>query len=308
MEHLARIQKAVDHIETLIGTSSQDAVGLNPETIARVAGFSMWHFQRVFSAAVGHPLKDYIRRRRLSLSLKELAKPEPRILDIALDAGFESQEAFTRAFKDCFGVTPGDARKSLLGDASKSGGINLTLMAKPRITYEYLDHLYGGITMEPTYINVPEKHYVGVAGTFISVLSPEKNNMTIIPALWQRYIPRAQAIPNRKSPVDVGVCAAVPDAERKHPEECFYMAGTEVSSLAEIPEGMTGRSVPEGNYAVFIHKGKLDTIEHTMRYIYGSWLPRSGKKLRQAPDLEVYGPKFKLNQDDSELEIQIPIE
>lgn len=85
------------------------------------------------------------------------------------------------------------------------------------------------------------------------------------------------------------------------------MAGTEVSEPADVPAGMTLKRVPAGRYAVFTHKGKIDRIEHTMNYIFGAWLPRSGEELREAPDLEVYGKKFKFGSDDSELEIFVPV-
>ena len=58
---------------------------------------------------------------------------------------------------------------------------------------------------------------------------------------------------------------------------------------------------------MFTHKGKLDTLEHTMNYIYGSWLPKSGEHLREAPDLEVYDQRIAPNSDTSELDIDIPI-
>lgn len=290
MDHLGQIQRAVDFIEDNL---SDD---LQVDAIAKVAGFSRWHFQTVFSAAVGDSLKEYIRTRRLTKAMMELGS-DKRILDIALDAGFESQEAFTRAFKSMYNLTPGEARKQ---------GIHLSHNKKLRITMEYLDHLYGGINMEPVFKTLPEIKMIGVVGKFISVRSPEKNNMVVIPKLWQSYMPRRHEIKNTKSPVDLGVC--FPVNEKSHPEECGYIAGAEVTTLDEIPEGMTGFTIPASEYAVFTHKGVLDTIEHTMNYIYGSWLPKSGRKLKMAPDIEMYDQRFKLNHPDSELDIYIPIE
>lgn len=290
MDHLGQIQRAVDYIEENLNDD------LNVDAIAKVAGFSRWHFQTVFSAAVGDSLKEYIRTRRLTKAMMELGS-EKRILDIAMDAGFESQEAFTRAFKSMYALTPGEARKK---------GFYLSHNKKIRITMEYLDHLYGGISMEPVFKTLPEIKMIGFAGNFISVRSPEKNNMVVIPKLWQSYMPRRHEIKNAKSLMDLGVC--YPVDEKSHPEECGYIAGAEVTSLDEIPEGMTGFTIPASEYAVFTHKGVLDTIEHTMNYIFGSWLPKSGRKLKVAPDIEMYDQRFKLNHPDSELDIYIPIE
>ncbi len=292
MDHLEQIQRAVDFIEDHLHDD------LEVDEICRVAGFSRWHFQIVFSASVGDSLKEYIRKRRLTHAMKEL-RSDKRILDIALNAGFDSQEAFTRAFKQMYGMNPGECRKK---------GINISLIQKVRITFAYLDHLYGGLTMEPAFKRLAEKKVVGVKGTFISVLSPEKNNFVVIPALWQKYMPRKAEIKNGIAPIDFGVCYEVPANERTRPDECYYMACKEVTSLDNIPEGMTGFIIPEGDYAVFTHIGALEKFEYTLNYIYGSWLPKSGKKLRHAPDLELYDQRFKLNSDDSEIDIYIPIE
>ncbi len=292
MDHLGQIQRAVDYIEDHLNGD------LNVDVISKVAGFSRWHFQTVFSAAVGDSLKEYIRTRRLTKAMSELAS-DKRILDIALDAGFESQESFTRAFKLMFGSTPGECRKA---------GINPLHLKKIRITIEYLDHLYGGLNMEPVYKSMPEMKVVGCRGKFISVLSPDKNNMVVIPKLWQSFMPRVHEIKNAKSPVNLGVCYEVPAGESSRPDECMYMAATEVTEFVDVPKGMEAFTIPAGEYAVFTHKGALENFEHTMNYIYGSWLPKSGKKLRHAPDMEWYDQRFKLNEADSEIDVYIPVE
>jgi AraC family transcriptional regulator len=292
MDHLGQIQRAVDYIEDHLNDE------LEVDSIAKVAGFSKWHFQMVFSSSVGDSLKSYIRGRRLTKAMGELGS-DKRILDIALDAGFESQEAFTRAFKAQFQNTPGECRKA---------GINPSHLKRPKITIDYLDHLYRGISMEPKFKTIKEMKIVGVSGVFISVLSPDKDNMVVIPKLWQAYMPRRHEIKNAKSQTNLGVCFEVPADRQTRPDQCLYVAATEVTSFDNIPEGMELFTIPAGEYAVFTHKGPVETFEMTMNYIYGSWLPKSGKKLRHAPDIEFYDERFKLGSDDSELDVYIPIE
>ena len=295
MDHLQQIQRAVDFIEDHLHED------LSVDLIAKVAGFSKWHFQMVFSSAVGDTLKEYIRKRRLTAAIIDLGTTERRIIDIALDAGFESQEAFTRAFKAMFRKTPGECRKE--------GTKSVMALNKPRITMEYLDHLYGGINMEPVIRFIEEKKVAGKGAKFISVLSPDANNQNVIGELWSQYNPRKQEIPSRISQADLGIVTCLSEAEQKnHPTECFYLAGAEVASLHEVPEGMIALTVPEGNYAVFTHKGKITKIGMTMKYIYGSWLPKSGKKLRDAPEIEMYDSRFQHDSDNSELDIYIPIQ
>jgi AraC family transcriptional regulator len=228
-----------------------------------------------------------------------LGTTDRRIIEIALEAGFESQESFTRAFKAMFGKTPGDCRH----DGSKS----VMSFNKLRITMEYLDHLYGGINMQPVIKFVEEKKVIGMGTKFISTLSPDHNNERVIPALWGRYVPRSQEIKSRLGYTDLGVCLREV-GEKSHPDECFYMACAEVKSIDKIPEGMMAMTIPAGNYAVFTHKGLIEKLSFTMKYIYGSWLPKSGKKLRDAPDLEIYDLRFKPDSEESELDIYIPVQ
>ncbi len=224
IDHLERIQRAVDFIEDRLADE------LTMEAIARHAGYSMWHFQMIFHAIVGDTIKSYIRRRRLYLALEALKKTERPIIDIALTAGFESQEAFTRAFKAQFGLTPGQSRE-------KDARITAPPV-KPKITLDYLQHLAKSINMTPQYKESAEKLIIGMGAPFISVLSPDRNNFIVIPKLWMEYIPRAHEITHRTGANSVGLCTRPPEGfARTHPEECYYIAGAEVTKIESIPQG-----------------------------------------------------------------------
>lgn len=293
MDFLQQIQRAVDHIEDHLRDE------LPVETVAKVAGFSTWHFQKVFGAAVGDTLKEYVRKRRLTAALLELSSTDHRILDIALKAGFESQEAFTRAFKAMFQLTPGECR----GGKAKS----VMYLHKPRITMAYLDHLYQGISMEPVIKNIDEKRVVGMGAKFISALSPDAKGQNVVGELWSRYNPRGGEIKNRKSWADLGIVTGL-NGVKAHPNEMYYLTGAEVSGPGEIPSGMEELVVPAGKYAIFTHKGHITKLGMTMKYIYGSWLPKSGLQLRHAPEIEVYDQRFRHDSEESELDVYIPVE
>jgi AraC family transcriptional regulator len=104
MDYLAQVQRGIDYIEANLAHDIQAA------DVARHAGISHWHFQRIFKALTNETLKTYIRSRRFSQALEQLAATQERVLDIALAAGFETQESFTRAFKKAFSVTPARLR------------------------------------------------------------------------------------------------------------------------------------------------------------------------------------------------------
>jgi AraC family transcriptional regulator len=289
VDQLNQIQRAVDFIEEHL--SEELEIG----SIAKKAGYSTWHFQRVFAAMVGENVKAYVRKRRLTRALIELGANKGRIIDIAIDAGFESQEAFTRAFKSRFGLTPGEARAG--------GVVSVLSLDKPQITMAYLDHLYKGMSMEPRIMEKEGFTVAGMGAPFISILSPNANNFEVIPPLWGHYLPRAKEI-QRSGDADYGIVYCL----NGQTGECFYLAGAALKKDATAPQGMETRQIPRGRYAIFIHKGKLDSLAHTMNYIHGSWMPKSGHRFREGPEIEVYDERFIPNSDKSELEIWIPIE
>lgn len=294
MDHIKRIQRAIDYIEEHLKEDE-----LSTKSIAEVACYSMWHFQRVFSSIVGDSVKEYIRKRRLASALIELNSTGRRILDIAIGHQFESQESFARAFKAHFGRTPGECRNE--------GAQSLLALTKPRVTIEYLDHLYGGMTMKPKFLQVAEKQIVGVGGRMYSAISPKNNSQEVASSLWGNFKTRIGEVKSRVDSRSIGFCESTSGSFEAHPEEYFYVAGTEVEDTSQIPEGMVTKTIPAGRYAVFTHKGRVDKIEHSMRYIFGSWLPKSGEELRDAPEFSVIEPGFDPNSEDSEFDIYIPV-
>lgn len=102
------IQKAIDYIEANLIISN-----LTTYDIAKVANSSVFHFQRMFSILTDHTVSDYIRRRRLTLAAQDLISTDEKIIDLALKYGYETPEAFTKAFRKQHGVSPTEARKRI---------------------------------------------------------------------------------------------------------------------------------------------------------------------------------------------------
>ena len=97
MSYLERVQSAMAYIEEHLNSE------LDLEEVARRACFSLYHFHRVFRQVTHSSLGEFIRRRRLTEAARELRMTERRVLDIAVDYGYGSQAAFTRAFKAALG-------------------------------------------------------------------------------------------------------------------------------------------------------------------------------------------------------------
>ena len=104
-----QIQSIVDEIDHCIKARNDEA--LTQRALSDRLGYSEFYTTRKFREISGMPLRDYLRGRRLAFALKEVRDSEKSLLEIALDYGFSSHEAFTRAFKDAYGVTPSAYRK-----------------------------------------------------------------------------------------------------------------------------------------------------------------------------------------------------
>src|ERR1700755_981628 len=103
---MSAVLKTVWFIETRFRDNE-----LSLETMAEHAGVSRSHLRRIFPVATGVPISNYLRGRRLTEAARELAEGAPDILGVALDVGYGSHEAFTRAFREQFGLTPDDVRR-----------------------------------------------------------------------------------------------------------------------------------------------------------------------------------------------------
>ncbi|MCE0490269.1 helix-turn-helix domain-containing protein [Pantoea sp. Mb-10] len=99
------IRSLLDWIENNLGHD------LHLDEVARRAGYSRWHLQRLFRQHTGFSLAEYIRQRRLTESALTLINSDEAILQVAMSYGFDTQQAYTRTFKNYFSVTPGQLRR-----------------------------------------------------------------------------------------------------------------------------------------------------------------------------------------------------
>lgn len=106
MDWLKKMNVAIEYIENSLDGE------LDVSAAARLVGSSPFHFQKMFFAIVGLTPTDYARKRRLSKAAMEVTSGDRRIIDIALHYGYDSPNAFTRAFRAMHGVTPSEARRS----------------------------------------------------------------------------------------------------------------------------------------------------------------------------------------------------
>ncbi len=264
---------------------------INVAEVAGRAGYSVFHFGRIFQGLTGETVMDYVRKRRLTEAARALVQTDRRILDIALDWQYDSQEAFTRAFKRAYGVTPGVFRRRRF----------FVPLRVPLSLAEMQPLGMKGAPMEPRLINLPALRVIGVA--YVG-----RNEHNEIGALWDVFLDeRAMDVQGRiEAGVNLGVCGDARD------DGTFrYVAGCQVEAEAAVPDGMIALEVPAATYVVVTQRGPLSDEEHGLDavnvYIYREWLPQSGYQRAATPDLEWYGERFHFGQEDSEMEVYIPI-
>ena len=288
MKYLEQVQRGIDFIEERLAFDLQTA------EVARHAGISHWHFQRIFKALTHETLKGYIRSRRLSVALEGLRSTESRIIEIALAAGFQSQESFTRAFKAAFGVTPAGYRKE---------GTRQQFLCKPKVDVDYLGHLAAQVSLEPDLCDQPEMLLVGMRTHFYGAESDRNNLGSKLPALWREFLARLGTVPEAVAGCGYGVVRPRdPDAD-----ELEYLAAVAVHREIPVPPGMLTLRLPAGRYAKFTHRGCVDRMDQTVNYIYGNWLPRSGLRHSCAADIEFYGPGYHPTEESSVVHYAIPV-
>jgi AraC family transcriptional regulator len=271
-------QKALWYIESHLTKT------LTLDEISDVAGVSRFHLVRAFAAATGFPVMRYVRARRLTEAARALAAGAPDILALALDADYGSHEAFTRAFRDHFGVTPEAVRAATCLD-------HLKLQEPILMDSTATDRL------NPPRFETSKPLLVTGVGERIS-----QENGAGIPALWQRFHQTVADLPGRVGPVAYGVCCNGDDAGNFD-----YIAGVEVTDFSDLPREFMRVRIPAHKYAVFTHREHISTIRRTINAIWNLWLPSSGFQAGDAPNFERYDENFDPHTGNGGLEIWLPI-
>lgn len=288
MKYLENIQRGIDFIE---GHLDQP---IEIRSVARQAGMSQWHFQRAFKALTGETLKTYIRSRRLSNSLQRLLNRDLRIIDIALEAGFESQEAFTRAFKKAFSMTPGEFRAI---------GEKHLFLEKVQFNEEYLNHINTSLSLVPEIVELPERTFIGARTTYYGIESDKNNVAEKLPGLWENFLPRLEEIPDTVPDICYGIIQETEGTS----DELNYHAAIEVTDVSTTPDGLSLIKLPPQKYAKFTHKGEVKNLDMTVNYIYSTWLAASDYTYANAADIEIYGPEYHPTSDQSVIYYCIPV-
>lgn len=289
MDWLDRMNAAVDYIEANLSDE------ISYEKAARIACCSAFHFQRMFSFISGVPVSEYIRRRRLSLSAFDLKNADMKVIDVALKYGYESPEAFSRAFKSLHGIPPVLARDT-----------GVVLKAFPKMIFSV--SIKGGTAMK---YRIEEKEVLTVFGPELKTTVVDGQCYRDIPAFWEtcekdgRCVALAAAAGKRRDELlDLGlIYDHEPDGGVSYMIGCF-------KKNAAVPSGFVTRRIPAQTWAIFQtdwHDGSdAPQLHDVWRRIYSEWFPVSGYEHSDCDyEMEVYLGNEKTGYS---AEVWIPVE
>jgi AraC family transcriptional regulator len=270
MDWQGRINAAIDYMEASLEGE------IDWEAAARAATCSLYHFFRVFEVVAGMSAADYVRRRRLSLAALELAAGKGKVIDLALRYGYETPEAFCKAFKRAFGITP---------SAAKAAKAPLSIFTRMAVSLV----LKGAQDME---YRIEELPAFAAFGLVLKTTSKGGENNRAIPRFWQESdkagLVGALAAKSGKLGM-MGICLPY----EKDGETFEYMIGIEAPADRKgLPAGCREASLPKATYGVFESHGPMPmAIQEVWKRVFNEWFPASGYEHAGTPDFEVY-PSF----------------
>lgn len=274
MKYLEDMNLAMDYIEdNLHGKTDY-------EKIAQIACCSVYHFQRVFTFMTDITLSEYIRRRKMTLAAFELQSSSVKVVDLAFRYGYESPEAFTRAFQGIHGITPTAARS-----------LGADIKAFPRISFQI--SIKGANAMN---YKIVEKEAFEVYGIEEIFETANGENLKKIPEFWLEKLSKGECAKLVKSAGYPSVVNAVCGHRKMEGTKFPYMLCVMKTALSDTT-GYTVVDVPKATWAVF--ENESHSIEETSNAlqelnsrIYTDWLPTANYEIVDGYDFEMYYSDF----------------
>lgn len=276
MNYERQLKKVID----FIGENLDENLSL--DKLCGIANFSKYHFHRLFTASMGLSLQQYIKWLRLKRAAHQLIvdKKKP-IIVIAIDAGFESHEAFTRAFKQRCGLNPNEFRIKM----------NTQVWEKP----PYCLPKQGDLIMNITIKEVKQRR--------LAVIEHRGDPKRVAQSVSQLvHWAKGQTI-SLKPKAGEAFGYAYDDPNLTPADEFRFDLGITVPESLKLEGEIVEKHLPAGRYAVAVHQGSRDNIADTVYSMYRDWLPSSGETLGDLPCIFCYH-----NFDDEVAETQLVTE
>ncbi len=261
------LQMAIDYMEDHI----LDKITI--EDIANEANLSPYHFQRTFMILTDLSVGDYLRRRRLTLAAQELVNTDSKVIEIAYKYGYETPEAFSKAFRKQHGFTPRDARKGI-GSIKSYNRLMIQVSLKGA---------------QPMKYKMIEAEAFQVVGIKENISCGTKDTDATIPKLWGKVAQDGtlETLARLNNGPVEGVLG-ITDNYRESDDTMDYWIATAFSG-EHVPDGLRSLEIPASKWVVFEVEGPIpEAITDTWKRIFSEWFPSNGYQPSSAPSLEVY--------------------
>jgi len=283
------LELCLNYIESRIN----DRISL--DDISVYTGVSKYYLHRIFKSLTHESLIDYILSRKLTSSINTLINTDMRILDIALEYGFDHEQSYIRAFRKKFGHTPSKVRHE-----------QISIEIKEKININDIISLNNSVIYKPFYIF---KQKFDIIGVNHKILSKSGDNIASIYARDFFFNEKNRIATPSNSQVYIG------HTDWKGYDEgyIYYTPAIQVTDLKTIPEGMTGMSIPAHKYVVFRFVGffrpeeiKGRQVGRLLVHLYRKWITNSGFKSADKFRFEYVDTSLS-NDNYCELDIYQPI-
>ncbi len=262
--HISSIFEAIKFVEANLKEE------ITISDIADAIGYSLYHFCRTFNAVVNITPYDFLIKRRLSQSTKDLITTDSKIIEIAFDYQFRNPETYSRAFRKMFGILPTQYRKNLSYDEAS---------ILPPLSHEYLLHIHKN---KPA--GFEEGHFPNT--TFTGYVTFIDDDQKDIIDLWKRF---TQSIKEKTSTDNLNYYGMRIFPEHNNQNRFFYFACVKADNIQESYFEYVTKEIISSAFFKIVHHGNFDKICFTLDYLRNTKQPIYQKISKANVFLEDYG-------------------
>ncbi|MCX8130877.1 MAG: AraC family transcriptional regulator [Clostridia bacterium] len=255
------LERCINYIESSINNK------ISLDDISEYSGVSKYYLHRMFKSLTGESLMDYVQSRKLSSSINELIGTRMRIIDIAMEYGFDHEQSYIRAFRKKFGYTPQRVRCD-----------QISMGIKEKINVNDIITINNSVTYKPFYVFKQKFNIVGVKHKILS-----RSGDNIASTLGHNFFYNDKIRVNNA--INTEVYIGYTNWKGYNDGYVYYVPSVQVSDLNVIPEGMTGIAIPAHKYVVFrfvgfFHPDKIKgrQVGRLLVHLYRRWIKNSGFK------------------------------
>lgn len=291
--YLLATQRVIAHLTSHLDESA------DLRALAQLAGLSPFHFHRLFRGMVGETPLELLRRLRMERAAVMLRTTDHGVTSIAFAAGYETHEAFTRAFRACFGESPSAFRRNPRARSMLTAPSGLHYHALD-IASAFTPRDTGGHTMQVDIEQLPALRLATV---------PHIGPYNQIGAAFERLGDIAGRAGLFANPGAMMIAAYQHDPDATPVDELRSDAGISMPDDAQIPAGLEELRIDGGRYAKYTHVGRFDLLGDVWSRFMGEAIPASGLRVADGPALEIYRSDMRTTPPDQmRTDLLVPLE